>query len=165
MIYLGTVLLPSLSVVGVSMADGSTYATHEVVEGKPRRQYVGEQAPELALSLKLHVEWVDPDTLLTTLSAMRTSHEPFELTTVGGARWGTFVIEAMQERPVWLFDDGSRGCTMVDLRLVDPGVSVLAERPRPAGVRDVAEDVVTTPKGEDTSRPIGSVTPQEIARR
>lgn len=165
MLLLGSVMLPSIAVLGLRIGGSESYSAQDVIEGKPRLQWMGPGAAQAQLTLKAHVEWIPPATLYARLESLRSAHEAVALATLAGDILGTFVVEQVDLTPIWCFEDGVVGAATLDVKLTDPGVDVAAARPRPVGVRDEAEDIVTAPKPEDTSRPIDSVTPAEIVRR
>lgn len=163
-LILGTLRLPALSVLALSTRESESYAAHDLLEGRRRLQHMGEAPPDLSVSLRLHVEWCDPARVIADLRALKRAAEAFAVVTIGGASLGTFVLVDISQRVVWEFEDGAPGCILVDLQFSDPGVDAEPAL-RPAGVRDEAGDIVTITPTEDTSRPIGTVTPGEIARR
>lgn len=163
-LILGTLRLPDLSVLAISSREGESFAAHDLLEGRRRLQHMGEAPPDVSVSLRLHVEWCDPSAVVESLRTLKRAGEPFAAVTAGGVALGTFVLVDLSQRVQWTFEDGTPGCILADLQLSDPGVDV-EPTVRPAGVRDQAEDIVTVTPAEDTSRPIGTVTPGEIARR
>jgi phage protein U len=163
-ILLGDLRLPALAIRSVGFRNGASYAVHEVIEGKPRRQFIGESAPVASLSLYLHVEYIAPRPTVTELRRLNLARELLPLWTNAGSFWGTYVIEDVDHRPVWTMPDGRMIVAECEVSLTDPGVEWTLPRPRPLAVAGSARNIITTPKAEDTSRPIDEITPQEIAR-
>lgn len=164
MILLGDLVIPAIAIRSVSFRGGVSYAVHEVIEGKPRRHFVAEQAPVASLSLYLHVQFAPPRPFVTRLEAVSRRREVLQVWTEAGAFWGTYVIEGVDARPVWTMPDGRVIAMAAEVSLADPGVEWTLPAAPPLAVGSDARDTTTAPKPEDTSQAIETITPQEIAR-
>lgn len=165
MIHFGDLLtLPAMALRGVRGGDGATWASHEVIEGKPRKQFIGPAGADLGLSLYLHVAFIAPRPTLTRLRQLCTTGEVFQLWTDSGAMWGTFAIEKVDHSMVWTLPGGQVIAMRVELALGDPGIPGPVELVRPLAIAGNAVNTTPTRAPEDLSRPAADITPQEIAR-
>lgn len=164
-LLLGDLEIPHMALRAAPTAEAWLYAAQRVIEGRPRRQFVAPDAPTLTLQLALHVAFVDIVWFLGRLRSIADAHEVVTVQTSGGAILGDFVVEKIDWVPTAQFHDGVPIAGAATIALADPGLPFAQEpKPRPMGVVSEAEDIVTTPKAEDTSRPPATVTPAEIAR-
>lgn len=163
--FLGDLEVPQMALRGSPTDEAWLYAAQRVIEGRPRRQFVAPDAPTLTLQLALHVAFVDVAWFVGRVRALADAHEVLTVQSNGGAILGDFVIEKLSWVPASAFADGTPISGSMTIALADPGLGIALEpKPRPMGVVGEADDIVTTPKAEDTTRPPGTVTPAEIAR-
>lgn len=166
MLLLGDLEIPTFGLKGLNGSDAWVYAVIGVIEGKPKRQFVAPDARTLTLAIGIHAQFGSPQRFIDRAKAMADDREVFVLQVAGtGLVLGDYVIEKCDWSPRACFPDGTLLSASVTLSLADPGLErALEPKPRPIGVVDEAEDIVTTPKAEDTSVPFANVTPAEIAR-
>lgn len=148
----------------LSTSDGWNYASHDVIEGKPRKQAVGEESNDVTLECFFHAELLRVEETLAQLRALGAAHEVVTLQSPNGYVWGNFVIESVTVKPRWLLPDGTLMSANVSIALGDPGL-VRDIVPKPVAVTGTSSPTRTTPKTEDTSAAPGTVTPAQIARR
>lgn len=97
----------------------AAFAKHDVLQGRPRLQAMGNELTTLRFSLKLHWRLGNPDTAYNGLLAAKESQQAQALVYGSGRFVGWFVIERLTERT--LMQDG-RGCTAareVDVELTE----------------------------------------------
>ena len=165
MMFLGPLELPTLVVASMTFSDGVTYAAQAVIEGKPRMQFVAPNARVTSIVCALHVRFISPKRFIDNALALMGAREILTLQEESGVLYGDFVIDKVDWQPRAKFPDGTLMAASCTLALSDPGLDRPNDvRPRPMGVVGEAVDIVTKPKVENTSRPIDSVTPAEIAR-
>lgn len=165
MLLLGDFIeLPKESVLQVSREDGSNWATHDVIEGAPRGQFIGPALGRLRVRLFFHVDFMAPRPTITFLRGMKDRGQIFQLWSRAGSFWGIRKIDQVDSQYIWALQDGRVICAYCDLTLSEPGLVSPPVLLRPLAIADNATDVVTTPAEEDTSRPIDEVTAEEIAR-
>lgn len=164
MLHFGDLIqIPTIAIRSVPGRDSWSWATHEVIESKARKQYTGKAPRDLALSLLLHVEFIPPRPTVTRLRQIADAAEVFQVWTSSGGYWGTYVIEGVDDRPIWTFPDGRIIAMTCELTLRDPGVEV-ETKVRPAALVSTAQDTVAAPLEEDTSAAPDDLSPEEIAR-
>jgi phage protein U len=166
MLHFGDLIeLPTICVRAVRGGDGANWPAHEVIEGKPRRQFIGPNGRDLSVSLYLHVGFgIAPRPVLTRLQQICETGEVFQLWTSSGAYWGTFEIEQVDHDPRWTLPTGQIISMGIELKLADPGVEGEDALVRPAAIAGNATNTTTVLPVEDTSVPPELVTPAEIAR-
>jgi phage protein U len=165
MLLLGDYIeLPARAIREVRDETGATWPTHEVISGKPRRQYMGPTGDKLTLSLFLHVSFLVPADVLGTLRTLAANGAVFQLWTRAGVFLGTFFIEQVSARSIAALPDGRAICAYCDLTLSDPGLELPDEPEQPLALETSAQDTVVAPSPEDLSRPPEDFSPQEIAR-
>lgn len=81
---------------GYSFVDASKYARHEVIEGKPRLQRIGEELSELTIELAFHDFYCEPSEELDKLQDARKAGRVLPLIFGDGVVAGDFVIERLQ---------------------------------------------------------------------
>jgi len=164
MLHFGDLIqIPTIAIRSAPGRDSWSWATHEVIESKARKQFTGKASREFTLSLFFHVEFIAPRPTITRLRQIADAAEVFQLWTTSGGYWGTYVIENVDDRPVWTFPDGRIIAAYCDLTLRDPGVEVEVKT-RPAALVTTAQDTVTEPVAEDASGDPADVSPPDIAR-
>lgn len=165
MLHLGDLItLPVIAVRSVRGGDGAEWPAHEVIGGKPRKQFLGPSGSDLGLSLYLHVTYISPRPTLTRLRQISASGEAFQLWTDSGGMWGTYVIEKVDHSVRWTLPSGQMIAIAVELTLSDPGLEGALELVRPLAIAGNAVGTTVTLPPEDTSQPASEITPQEIAR-
>ena len=164
MLHLGdAITLPALAIREVSGTDGATWARHDVIEGKPRSQWMGPDAKSLTLPLYLHASFIAPRPTLTALQQVMAQAEPLQVWTDAGSYWGTYVITAVQYRFTWTLPGGQVIAMTCDVTLSEPGDEAVLKRP--AGVAAYAVPEVVAPRAEQTDADPGTVSPSQVVRR
>lgn len=165
--WLGTLAIPAKAIRSMPRRRGWSYASHDVIEGPPKSQFIAPGAPELTLSLFLHASFCEPKAILDALVALADAGEVCVLQSESGTIHGQFVIEGVSDDPKWTLPDGTLVAVTVDVTLSDPGLDgVLAiAEPKPLATSGNAADVQSNEPAEDRSRAANDVTPAEIARR
>lgn len=165
MLHLGDDLtLPVLAVRGVSGTDGASWASQEVIEGKPRLQWMGPAAQSLTLSLYFHVAFIAPRPTLKALQNLMAGGEPVQVWTDAGSYWGTYVLKDVQYQHQWTLPTGQVIAMSCSVTLGEPGANDTSAPKRPPGVAAYAAPEVVPEPAEDTSRDIYTVSPSEIVR-
>lgn len=156
--------IPVRAIREIRDESGGTWPTHEVILGKPRRQFMGPTGGRLTISLFLHVSFIHPAATIATLRGLAGRGDVFQLWTRGGVFLGAFFIEQLAARAVATLADGRPICAHCDLTLSDPGLELPETPVRPVALEANAEDTVSLPSLEDLSRLPESFSPEEIAR-
>jgi len=165
MLHLGDNLsLPVMAVSSMSGGDGASYASQDVIEGKPRLQWMGPAPQTMALSLYLHVAFISPRPTLTAIRRLMAKGEPIQVWTDAGSYLGTFVIKDVSWRNQWTLPTGQVISMSVDVNLGEPGDNDITEQKRPPGVAAYAVADIIYRQPEDTSRDPAIVSPSEIVR-
>jgi phage protein U len=163
---LGPLRFPTIAVVGFNDDDAWTYASHAVIEGKPRKQFVGDEAKSITLSLKFHIDFgMDPGDLIAVLKDLASEHGVHVLQELNGKLIGEFVIEAVHVKPRWKLPGGFLAYADVDVVLGDPGLEQNLVIAKPVAVVGTSSTTTSTPKAEDTTIDLDEVTPAQIVRR
>lgn len=90
---LGPIRFDVLShVEGFDIARSQTYAEHEVIEGKPKLQWIGEALDEIALDLSFHAAFCTPEVEMQKLERAASAHQALPLVFGDGRYIGRFVI-------------------------------------------------------------------------
>ena len=72
------------------------YAAHELIEGKPRLQWIGEGLAELRIDLSFHAAFCKPAEEMTRLREAAARHEAMALVYGSGTHEGMFVLTEIQ---------------------------------------------------------------------
>jgi phage protein U len=164
MLRLGEYLtLPLLAVRSVSGESGAAWAQQDVIEGKPRLQWMGEVGETLSVGLYLHAQFCQPSAMLDALKEIKASGTSFQVWTDGGSYWGNYVIGSIQYRNNWTLADGTVVAMSVDVSLKEPGGEDV-ELTRPPGVSGYATPELIAPPPEDTSGDPNTVDRATIVR-
>lgn len=165
---LGSIQLPVSAVNGMPVGDSWSYASHAVIEGPEKKQFVARNGRTINLSVKLHAATSakSPEALHAELVALGDAHEALVLQENNGRIRGTFVIEAVDMTPIQKLPDGTIIAMSLTIKLTDPGLERALDIPAKP-IATVGTTAVTTsvPKAEDRSTPVEGHTPLMIARR
>lgn len=118
----GALTIPNRAVRALPRMRGWNYAAHASIEGPERAQYVADQAPQLSMTLFLHVDFCNPKRVLEALVAMGDTHYAQLLQTDDGTILGTFVVQGVADQPRWTLPDGTVLACEVNVTLSDPGL-------------------------------------------
>lgn len=80
-----------------SRTGSALYAEHQILEGKPRLQKIGNSLDEIGISIRLHVSFCKPDEELNILKSFRDEGEVLVLQYGNGKIVGSFVILSIEE--------------------------------------------------------------------
>lgn len=166
MLFLGDLELPAIAIRSIIAADGGVYPAQEVIQGKPRRQFVGPAGEKITIACFLHFNYAPPRPMYQALRALSGTGRAVQVWTRAGGYWGTYVIDAIEYRPVMTLEDGRVLAAHCSFDLSESGVPELElpERPAPLATSTTARDTVDVLPPEDTARPIEEISAQEIAR-
>ncbi|MFA7505721.1 MAG: phage tail protein [Burkholderiaceae bacterium] len=81
---------------GLSNRRGYDYARHEVIEGKPRLQWMGDDLEEVDIDLMFHVSYCNPEAELAKLKVAGSMHTALPLIYGSGQYVGMFVIRTIR---------------------------------------------------------------------
>jgi phage protein U len=94
---LGEIIFEVLtSPVGFEASFRWTYAEHDVVEARPRLQWLSEDLRTIAFDLRFHASFTNPAAQLENLLAVARSHSAQALVLGNGEHLGYFVIVALR---------------------------------------------------------------------
>ena len=165
---IGYLTIPSKAVTAIAPGEDSvTYADHAVIEGKPKSQFIAENATGYSVSIYAHREFgLDPDLLHVALRQLMIDREVVALQHDDGTILGTFVITNVKPTPGFTMADGFVVSKHLDVTFKDPGL----ERdvvPTTSKKIAVGSNVGATADGppEDLSTPKDSIATTTIARR
>lgn len=165
---LGDVVLPAICIEAFDPGEDTVeYATHAVIQGKPKKQLVAEGSRVPSLTLFLHREFIDPAAVEDTLRSIQHDGEVVTLQHDGGKMLGSYVITGVRPIPVWTTADGTVMCQRLQVTFDDPALEpTVVPSPAPIAITSSAALLATTDAGpvEDTSRDPDAVTTLEIAR-
>lgn len=157
--------LPVRAIREVRDETGATWPTHEVIQGKPRRQYMGPSGTRLTVSLFFHASFIVPHIALGVLRDLSTSGTTFQLWTRAGTFLGTYFIEQIASRATATLPDGRPICATCEITLSEPGLELPESPDRPLALDVTAVDTFQIPTSlEDLERLQEDFSPQEIAR-
>lgn len=94
-----------------------SFARHEVVEGRPQLQWVGDDLETIELTLRFHIAFTNPMLQVLALHTLAETHIPWPLVFSNGVYRGRYVIEEISERWDKTADDGSVICSEVTVSL------------------------------------------------
>ena len=69
-----------------------TFAEHQVIEGKPRLQFIGEGLDEITIQLRFHVQYCDPYAEFKRIQEAAATHQALPFVFGNGIYKGQFVI-------------------------------------------------------------------------
>ena len=81
---------------GVTNKRGYDYARHDVIEGKPRLQWIGDDLEEVDIDLMFHVSYCNPEAELAKLKVAGSMHTALPFIYGSGQYVGMFVIKSIR---------------------------------------------------------------------
>lgn len=84
-----------------------SYPEHQVAEGKPLLQFTGSALDEISLTLLIHVDFADPQSMWDQLKTLADNHRPLPLSQGNGLVLGWFVISDLSRVTTVAADDGT----------------------------------------------------------
>lgn len=93
------------------------YAEHQVVEGKPLLQFIGDNLDEVSIGIRLHFTFCDPETVFNTLKAEGDRHQALPFFFATGKIVGRYVITGITKTTTITADNGRPLCIEAKLQL------------------------------------------------
>ncbi|QKJ68024.1 phage tail protein [Deefgea piscis] len=81
---------------GLKATSATNFAQHDVIEGKPRLQLMGDALDEVTIELSFHHFFCEPEVELKKLQEARLKHEALPFVYGSGVIVGRFVIEKIE---------------------------------------------------------------------
>lgn len=97
----------------------AAFAKHEVLQGRPRLQAMGNDLTEVRFSLRLHWKLGNPDTAWRALLAAKEAQQAVSLVYGSGRFAGWWVIESLGGRTLITDDQGRTAARDVDVALTE----------------------------------------------
>jgi phage protein U len=107
------------------------YAELQVVQARPRLQWLADELERLTLDLMFHAAFTDPTAQLTALRAAAQTHEAMPLVFGNGVLRGYFVIESIATRAAQLAADGTPVAVTVRMELKEYALDALIDPSAP----------------------------------
>jgi phage protein U len=129
-----------------------TYAEHEVVEARPRLQWIAEELRTISIELRFHASFTDPTAQLGNLLAAADSHNAQALVLGNGDHQGYFVMVALRVTSTVMTALGDIVSMTVHLEMKEWAVDSetnLAAVPQP---NFIPIAIVPAPEGDATSQ-------------
>lgn len=114
---LGTVVFEPLPVESLDEKHSYNFAEHQVIEGKPLLQFIGDGLDETSLGLRLHVSFCDPAAAFAQLKAEADQHQALRLIFADGSNLGWRVVTEISRTFVSTADNGRPMCIEAKLQL------------------------------------------------
>lgn len=149
---LGSIIFEPLPVESLDERYSYAYAEHQVIEGKPLLQFIGDNLDETNLGIRLHFSFCDPGTAFDQLKAAADLHQALPFQLADGSLKGRRVITEINKTLITTADNGRPLCIEARLSLRE---WVDAD---PLGSARAAQQKKAPALGG--SGPIGKVTPQ-----
>lgn len=155
-------------VTGMEARREYTYAEHEVIEGKPRLQYVGDGLEELTLELTFDAAFCEPGESVKEIRAMADRHEAVPFLFATGEVRGRYVVREIEE--VVEATDAEGAVTRATCRVTllewagAAGIEVTSRRKPATAVKSQQsaaakkEQPASAPAGDPRSVPVKSIT-------
>jgi phage protein U len=84
-----------------------TYAKHDLVEDRPRLQWIARDLEEIELAMHFHVSFTNPQAQIDALLKAAEDHKALALVFGNGRHRGFFVVRSIEESILQQADDGS----------------------------------------------------------
>ena len=95
---LGEIIFVTLtSFEGFRSSSDYRYAEHQVVEARPRLQWLAQELQKISLEMGFHVAFTNPATQMNQLRAAGEDHQARALVFGNGVHRGYFVIDSIDE--------------------------------------------------------------------
>lgn len=104
--YLGDVTFQPLAFTGMEERYSYQFVEHQVIEGKPLQQYLGDNLDEATLSIRFHFSFCDPAAEMKKLKAAGAKHAPLVLQFSDGTIAGRMLITEIQKTTEVTSDNG-----------------------------------------------------------
>ncbi len=115
--YLGDITFQPLAITGMEERYSYQFVEHQVIEGKPLQQYLGDNLDEVTLSIRFHFSFCDPASEMKKLKEAGAKHAPLVLQFSDGTIAGRMLITEIQKTTEVTADNGRTLSTDVRLTL------------------------------------------------
>lgn len=102
---------------GIEEAQKSIYAEHQVIESKPKLQFIGDELGTMVIKLNFHSSFCNPETELKKLKTMAKTHEEQAFILGNGKYIGRFVIEEINSSTIQTDKSGNVLAVEAEIRL------------------------------------------------
>ena len=145
------------------------YAEHDVIEARPRLQWLADGLERLVLDLMFHVSFTNPAAELAALRAAANAHQALALVLGDGTLRGYFVIESIATRSAQLGANGAPIAVAARVELkeftldseLDPSAPPLAPFTPLALVNAAAASGAAAPLASSAA-PLAAVSPEGV---
>ncbi|TCJ95964.1 phage protein U [Volucribacter psittacicida] len=128
---LGNIAFEPIDLTEFSETHGANFAEHQVLEGKPRLQAMGEQLIELSFALRLHYKIGGVESRYQALLKAQSQQQALALIWGRGKYKGNFVITSITSTTLYTDARGNALCRELKIQLKefvgDPQQSLLGE--------------------------------------
>ncbi len=114
---LGNIQFELLPIESLDERYSYNYAEHQVIEGKPLLQFIGDNLNEANISVRFHFAFCDPETQFNLLKAEADRHEALPFLFATGKNLGYYVICEISKNTVITADNGRPLCIEARLQL------------------------------------------------
>lgn len=114
---LGNVQFELLPIEALDETFAWAYAEHQVIEGKPRLQFIAFNLDELSISVRWHFTFCDPEKEFATLKAEADLHQALPFIFANGKNLGRYVIYEIAKTLLSTADNGRPLCIEAKLKL------------------------------------------------
>jgi phage protein U len=112
---LGNIPFQLIMPTGIDSSQSYNYAEHQVIEGKPLLQYIGDGLETFNIQIRFHFSYCTPGLELQRLRAEAAKHQALPLLFANGTYKGRYVIDGIAVTTELTADDGS--LMSVDIKL------------------------------------------------
>ncbi|MFB6404548.1 phage tail protein, partial [Pseudomonas putida] len=130
---------------GLEQRGSANWAEHNLIQGKPLLEWVGESLDELTFTMALHPWLGDPEAQLRTLAEAKSKHDPLAFVLGSGKYVGNFVIADINNALRRTSADGRPYATDVQISLKEYAGPFTPKVPRP-GLIDPATSTTSMAK-------------------
>lgn len=153
---------------GVTNKRAWDYAQHDVIEGKPRLQYMGEALEEVTIDLMFHVSYCNPEAELAKLRIAGSMRTALPFIYGSGQYVGMFVIKQIQTTSRQTDSRGGLVAVVAKVTLMEHGglggllgaiISLVNNAARASGAGSNRQTTTTAapPSGDPASVPASSI--------
>lgn len=114
---LGNIQFKLLPVAALDEKYSYSFAEHQVIEGKPLLQFIGDNLDEANISLRFHFTFCDPEAQFNLLKAEAAKHEALPFLFATGKYLGRYIICEINKTTVMTADNGYPLCIEARLQL------------------------------------------------
>jgi phage protein U len=94
------------------------YGKLEVIGAPPILQWIYDDLEEIKLEIYLHFYWCNPSKVLAALQTLATTHQAQTFVFGNGLNIGSYVIDSMEVKHVWMADNGNPLALTIELSLM-----------------------------------------------